>query len=299
MDSLYSSNYQYCDIQPEKPVKLKTGVKKIQKLISKNLNRWIMEDYYGYPQKAPRSFSVHLRKWILLPAVLHQRLRRKDVFPYIGEGKLLDVGCGMGDNMARFREYGWDVYGLDISEAAVKNARRRIGNHVFQGDLLSVGFDAASFDLIHFRHTLEHMHDPVAVLREAHRILKDGGLMVVLLPNIGSWEARIFSKWWTALELPWHLYHFDPSTLQAVLAKSGLRCVRSRTSVGSGSFMTSLETVIQGRWGQKVFMKKLVDRLVARPFSFAAGYLGYGSEIEVYARKSSHSLAEITTERTV
>jgi SAM-dependent methyltransferase len=286
MAAVYSTNYKYCDVSSEKSPRPRTGIKKIQKSISKTLNRWIMEDYYGYPRKTPEGIFAYFRKWVLLPEMINQRLRRKDIFPYQGEGKLLDVGCGPGANIARFLEYGWDAYGVDVSEIAVVHARKRLGNRIFHGDLFSQEFNSGSFDLILFRHSLEHVHDPVGILKEAHRILRDGGLLVLLLPNIGSWEAKLFSKWWVALELPWHLYHFDRPSLRAVLEKSGFQCVRIRTSLGSGTFMTSLELIMKEKWGKTVFMKGLIDRCVARSFCRIAGYLGQGAEMEVYARKA-------------
>jgi SAM-dependent methyltransferase len=247
-----------------------------------------MEDYYGYPRKSPKGIFAYFRKWILLPEVVNRSLRRKSIFPYLGEGKLLDVGCGSGDNIVRFLEDGWDAYGVDVNEIGVVHARKRLGNRVFQGDIFSLKFDSASFDLILFRHSLEHVHDPVGVLREAHRLLRNGGLLVVLLPNIGSWEAKMFSKWWVALELPWHLYHFDKSSLRAVLEKSGFKCTSMQTSLGSGTFMTSLGLTFGGKWSRNVLMNKLIDRCVARQFCLIAGYLGQGAEIVAYAQKSNH-----------
>ena len=288
MAAVYSTNYKYCDASSEKSPRPRTGIKKIQKSLSKTLNRWIMEDYYGYPRKSPKGIFAYFRKWILLPEIVNRRLRHKSIFPYLGEGKLLDVGCGSGDSIARFLEDGWDAYGVDVNEIGVVHARKLLGNRVFQGDIFSLKFDSASFDLILFRHSLEHVHDPVGVLREAHRLLRNGGLLVVLLPNIGSWEAKMFSKWWVALELPWHLYHFDKSSLQAVLEKSGFKCTSIRTSLGSGTFMASLGLTFGGKWSRNVLMNKLIDRCVARPFCLIAGYLGQGTEIVAYAQKSDH-----------
>lgn len=274
---------EYYGIPPGRP---KMGIEHMWKSFSKRLKRWIMEDYYGYPRKASPVFWTHLRKWLLLPEVIHLILKQKDILPYVGEGKLLDVGCGAGVNLVRLQEYGWKVYGVDLSAVAVERARERVGDCVFQGDLHSVKFEDKYFDVIIFSHSLEHMHNPRSALTEARRILKDGGRLIVCLPNAASWEVGVFSKWWCQWDLPRHLYHFNRCTLQTILEKTGFGIVRIRTGIGSVFFMKSLEYVFKHKWDKIIFAKKLIDRCVASPFTFIAGQLGYGTEIMVYVEKS-------------
>jgi predicted SAM-dependent methyltransferase len=101
-----------------------------------------------------------------------------------------------------------------------------LGLSVHEGELLEAHFPAEFFDLVLFHHTLEHMPFPLRDLREAHRILKKSGALVVMVPNAASLDARLFGPWWLAWDLPRHLYHFTPKTISALMAKAGFRVQR-------------------------------------------------------------------------
>jgi predicted SAM-dependent methyltransferase len=71
------------------------------------------------------------------------------------------------------------------------------------------------------------MRDPKANLAEARRILKLGGLLIVQVPNAGSYQARWFRGRWFALDVPRHRYHFDLQTLESILDATGFRIRRT------------------------------------------------------------------------
>jgi SAM-dependent methyltransferase len=73
---------------------------------------------------------------------------------------------------------------------------------------------------------LEHLHDPLAALKRARRLLRPGGLVAVLfVPRFDSREAQRFGPRWLALDLPRHLTHFSDATFRALAAAAGLRVV--------------------------------------------------------------------------
>ncbi len=249
------------------------------------VKRWVMEDYYGYPQASSSRAGMGIRKWALWPEKCLRVLRGRDILPWRGRGRLLDVGCGSGVNLASLLDQGWDVYGLDNSRVAVDAARKSFGDRVRLGELHQAPFDDGFFDVVLFSHTLEHLYDPLAVLTEARRILADDGMVVITLPNAAGWEARLFGRWWFPWELPRHLYHFERATLGRFLARAGFRGVRWRTGVGSLFFMSSLDRVWRRNCRGSVPVRKFVEKLIARPFCLVAGHLGHGTELTVYAVK--------------
>lgn len=253
------------------------------------IKQWVMEDFYSYPTASLPGFWRQVRKGLLWPAMILRLVRGREILPWIGQGRLLDVGCGPGRNMTAFKDQGWDVYGLDASDAAVTSAREQFGDRVSLGNLDSVRYQPRSFDVVLFSHSLEHMYDPLSMLKEAWRILTDQGRLVITLPNIGSLEARLFGRWWFPWELPRHLYHFDKATLARLLEQAGFRVVRLRTGVGSLFFMASLERVWAHKYTRPLpsrLLWKLIERFVARPICLIAGHAGYGTEITVYAAKA-------------
>jgi SAM-dependent methyltransferase len=133
---------------------------------------------------------------------------------------LLDVGCGNGDFLASLRERGWEVFGTDFSNAACEFARAK-GISVHQGPLASAGFSDKLFDVVTLWHVLEHLPDPTAELIEIRRILRDDGLLIIQVPNSKSITLKLTGIHWLPLDLPRHLQHFTPLTLNQLLKQTG------------------------------------------------------------------------------
>ncbi len=142
--------------------------------------------------------------------------------------RLLEIGCGSGEALARMRGLGWEVLGTDFDERAVEVARGR-GLDVRCGGVEAVREDAEGFDAIYLGHVLEHVPDPLALFRECAGMLREGGAMVVLTPNAESWGLRLFGPNWRGLEPPRHLHVFGPGNLRKLCGDAGLvpRTVRS------------------------------------------------------------------------
>jgi len=140
-----------------------------------------------------------------------------------GRGQLLDVGCGSGELLEALRADGWRVSGVEPSTRSAAIAREQRGL-----DVTTTPFDQAelperAFDVIVFAAVLEHLHEPVAALARARRLLAPGGLVAVLfLPRFDAPQARLFGARWLGLDLPRHLYHFEPGTFEDAAARAGL-----------------------------------------------------------------------------
>ena len=138
-------------------------------------------------------------------------------------GRVLDVGCGPGHLLARFRNLGWDVLGTEATEASAELARRNYGLDVRAGELRALQFPAASFDAVVSWHTLEHMADPREVLDEMQRVLKPVGVLFLSVPNFSSPEAQANPAAWFHLDVPRHLVHFPAAVLRGELARRQFR----------------------------------------------------------------------------
>jgi SAM-dependent methyltransferase len=137
-------------------------------------------------------------------------------------GRILDVGCGAGFFLSVLEEQKWQRYGIEISPQAAAKAARTFGKeYIYNGTLLDAPFEAASFDVITFWSSLEHMNDPRANLLQAHRLLKAGRSVVIEVPNNASYQAEYFQGDWFALDAPRHRYHFTPQTLGKALKETG------------------------------------------------------------------------------
>jgi 2-polyprenyl-3-methyl-5-hydroxy-6-metoxy-1,4-benzoquinol methylase len=141
--------------------------------------------------------------------------------PWVGQGRLLDFGCGGGSYMKRMSDQGWTVTGLDAAVGAVRQVQEELGLKALVGSLPHPELGPGSFDVITMWHSLEHVHRPLAILREAWRLLVPGGKLVIACPNIDSWAYRAFGPSWFALDLPRHLIHFTPQTVHGMLTAGG------------------------------------------------------------------------------
>lgn len=149
------------------------------------------------------------------------------------KGKLLDVGCGSGDFLATMRGLGWDVHGVEPDSTAATIARERHNLKVFDGTLHAAEFPDDAFDAVTLSHVIEHVHDVDDLLAECRRVLKPGGRLVVLTPNVESLGHRLLGDSWRGLEPPRHLHIFSSRSLANCIQRAGLQPVVSRTTTRS------------------------------------------------------------------
>ena len=143
-------------------------------------------------------------------------------------GRALDVGCGKGLLLTGLRGLGWTVAGTELSSTSSEVAANA-GLTVYNLPVEACPFEAGSFDVITLYHSLEHLSDPRRTLTHLRDLLDANGLMVIEVPNIGSWYAHAFKDAWFHLDVPRHLYHFDNSTLRGLLEASGYAVVAENT----------------------------------------------------------------------
>jgi SAM-dependent methyltransferase len=213
-------------------------------------NAETLGQFYPAVYRPHRTSALRRRRW--LPRWFGgKRPRRKErqVLAWQGQGRLLDFGCGGGSFLARMHQQGWQVTGVDISTAAVQRIRTELGLRVFVGTLPHPQFCPGSFDIITMWHSLEHVHAPLEVLHEAHRLLVPGGKLLVAVPNIDSLPFRWFGSAWYGLDLPRHLTHFAPWTLHLMLERSGFRVGRIRMVRHSDWLRSSAKLACQSSYG--------------------------------------------------
>lgn len=139
--------------------------------------------------------------------------------------RLLDVGCGNGEYLNNMRCAGWEVTGVEPDEESVRAGRSRHGLKIYHGVLEDVYLPDNTFDVITMQHVIEHLPNPMRTLRCVHRLLRPGGRLVVVTPNVDSLARRIFSSDWVSWDPPRHLFVFSRQALRHVVTDAGF-CVR-------------------------------------------------------------------------
>ena len=203
---------------------------------SVRIRRLLLRKLYARPERRPGGVAGAVASALL---ALRGSDRLGAGLPVRGQGRLLDFGCGHGKLLRRMSAAGWDVVGLDFSEQAVA-AVRQAGLKAYQGTLPHPEIPPQSFDAVVMEHALEHVPDPLPVLRAAREVLRPGGVLLVHVPNFQAWEVMRFGEFAIQVDLPRHLLHFEPPTLRRMLESAGFLNVTTETRPRRGSVRQSI-----------------------------------------------------------
>lgn len=150
------------------------------------------------------------------------------------EARALELGCAAGQFLEVLRSRGWTACGVELVAEPAAEARRR-GFDVYTGTLEQARLPDEKFDATFAFNVIEHLADPLGTIRELHRVTKPGGWFIFSIPNAGSWEARVFGRYWADYELPRHLQHFTVKSIRQCLKQAGfddVKVIHQRTIQG-------------------------------------------------------------------
>ena len=209
-------------------------------------------------------------------------------FKNINKGKFLELGSGNGDMLNQFKNLGFDTEGLDLDPKAVKNAKQK-NLKIYHGNIFSRKFKGNTYDVIFSSHFIEHVPDPISVMKESLRILKKGGAFMAITPNTSSFLHRLLKWRWLGLDPPRHLHMFNPEQLEKIAFDLGFKEVKLKSGNYSAAtmFYYSLNA---NYYHDRRNLKALVLRLVSLIVRLCLNILHYfyplsGEEIILIAKK--------------
>lgn len=158
---------------------------------------------------------------------LKQKRRLIERASGIKKGRLLDVGSGTGAFANEMQQAGWQVTGLEPDADA-----RAVGKQSYNIDLADIGqfyqLQESSYDVITMWHVLEHVHDLQGYIAKLKLLLTENGKLFIAVPNYTSKDAAAYKEQWAAYDVPRHLYHFSPRSMQVLMEKHGLRILQHK-----------------------------------------------------------------------
>ena len=180
-------------------------------------NYYKSEAYYSH-QENKKGFIPRVYE-----AVKSVNLKHKIAIATQGKepGRLLDIGCGVGDFLHFAEQNGWQCTGAEPSEDAASIAKKRIKAEIMLPKDLEKLPDE-SFDVITMWHVLEHVSDLQWQVNQLNRLLKKGGRLVIALPNFRSYDAQYYKDKWAAYDVPRHLNHFSQDSIAKIFNINGL-----------------------------------------------------------------------------
>ena len=155
---------------------------------------------------------------------LNQKKKLVEKETGLKNGNLLDVGSGTGHFASAMQKAAWKVTGLEPDEGARAVAFKEHSIELLPSAEL-FNLSEKKFNAITLWHVLEHVHDVKKYIQTFKKLLADTGRLVIAVPNYTSYDAEKYKEYWAAYDVPRHLYHFTPQTMQWLMKECGLKIV--------------------------------------------------------------------------
>jgi 2-polyprenyl-3-methyl-5-hydroxy-6-metoxy-1,4-benzoquinol methylase len=185
--------------------------------------------------------------------------------------RLLDIGTGLGEFLNQAREFGFEVYGNELSNAAICSARQRY-DILLSRIALEEEPRTAFFDVVAMWGLLEHVLDPFSVLKNAFRLLRAGGILYIYTPAWCQYDniwlgLALLTRWTKLLDrrITWaHLQIFSTKAMRKTLAAIGFELCRMEVvceyNLPVTAYLESLGVPTRVRSGFAAALDWLIDR---------------------------------------
>lgn len=217
--------------------------------------------------------------------------------PFRKTGRLLDIGCSAAFFLHVAKERGWQPQGAEIAEWAVEFSRKELGLDVFHGMLGEAKFPDNHFDVVFSSHVMEHIQDPLELLREMTRVLRPGGAHVTVVPTQFASPSWKLARRFIGDPPPIHASFYTRRTYSAFLEKVGLKVLSCEYNVElvrlRDLMVTQDESVRQWRESKSQIVQGKATTPKVRPWvrtlknvvNWGGNLLDSGDEIVVIAEK--------------
>jgi 2-polyprenyl-3-methyl-5-hydroxy-6-metoxy-1,4-benzoquinol methylase len=157
---------------------------------------------------------------------------------YHPEGKLMDLGCGLGYFLnGVVKDKTFDALGVDVSTEAIDYVKQKFGYAVLGEDKLDT-IEEHSFDVITQWHVLEHVHLLNERMQQLKRMLKPNGTLFIAVPNSNSWDAKHYREFWDGYDVPRHLYHFNQKSFGLLMQKHGFEVIQTKPMIFDAPYIS-------------------------------------------------------------
>ncbi len=201
--------------------------------------------------------------------------------PPAGGGALLDIGCGNGRFLMLAQEMGWNAEGIDFDSKAVETALER-GLVVRQGGIEILSKEQEKYDVITLSHVIEHVPDPLNLLRSIYRLLKPGGSLWLETPNLASLGHQRFRENWRGLEPPRHLVLFTSDSLRLALRQAGFEMIKQHwrgmvlyAIFAASESITRKEDISRATRGGKPYLSDIIAEIKEMLFPIQREFLTF------------------------
>lgn len=160
----------------------------------------------------------------------------KKILPYKRCGNILDIGTASGFLLEEAKSLGFEPYGVELSEYSSSIAKQKFGeDRIHNGTLDTSNFEENFFDVITMTDLLEHIQNPLDLLKICHKILKEpvrggGGYIMITVPETTSFTHNIMKSKWTQYKLE-HLFYFNKKNMEMIAKRTGFEIIYMKPAV--------------------------------------------------------------------
>lgn len=228
---------------------------------------------------------------------------------------LLDIGCNIGNYLRVARDIGFNVFGVELDNEAVRYAREKYALNVFKGTLEASEFPDNYFDFVMFKHVIEHLRRPREMLLDIYKRMKKGGILYCQTPNTESLEhiakhnfhseavkikqhnhnlslikslIKVIRREWGYVDPPRHLYGFNTRNLTILLKETGFRTIYTFTATSYDRTYSTFPSIPEktrslsefvNNYKRLGFRSSIDNYLIFNIFGFVAQTIGKGGHI--------------------
>lgn len=174
------------------------------------------EDYVSH--SSTKKGLVNRAYNIVRSYTLNQKV--KLVQRLISGKQLLDIGAGTGHFLKRAQDNGFSVLGLEPDADARRVAAEQNAVELKELDVLH-SLSSDDYDCVTMWHVLEHVYHLQDDVQKIGSLVRKGGVWIIAVPNHTSYDAQHYGAFWAAYDVPRHLYHFSPKTIQQLIEPQG------------------------------------------------------------------------------
>lgn len=259
----------------------------------------------------------NIKKLIPIPNLIGERWKTYgQIYRWVQQeklppGKILDIGSGLGLFLSQFGQWGWKMFGTDISKDVANYSHQVFGIKTKVGDINVLSFPKNYFDVISMISVLEHIYNPNKTLSTVYRLLRKHGYLIIFVPNVDGLGRYIFSKNWVQLQPARHLYLFSPDTVTQLLNKTGFKVIKIDNWSWEHNFYSFYQSLrmafskklkakrsggiasgrlqnaqVKSPFSIQLEMGKLLAWVAAATLTVLGSILGRGEMMTIYAKKT-------------
>jgi len=218
----------------------------------------------------------YVRKYTLLKKL-------KLILRYSAPGKIIDFGCGTGAFLDICKKSNWKVYGIEPGANAREITKKKIGNNLYP-DIKSFNenYPELKVDIITLWHVLEHIPDIEEFFSFVDTHLIANGTLIIAVPNCSSYDAKIFTEYWAAYDVPRHLWHFTPETITKLFGNRNFNRLNVLPMIFDSFYVSMLSN--KNKHGRTRIVHSFLTGLISNLKANKDG-LKFSSQIYIFKRK--------------